>query len=77
MFVVSIVLGTDVKVNQAEISDTELFQVIFNKTSNKVSLLSSNEKYWVIEKGVVKATATEVTPNSEFELEWFDTQVRA
>jgi len=71
-----IISGTDVKVNQAEISDTELFQVIFNKSNNKVSLLSNNEKYWVVEKGVVKSTATEITANSEFELEWFDTQVQ-
>ncbi|KAK3717309.1 hypothetical protein QZH41_002312 [Actinostola sp. cb2023] len=72
---ISIKQSTDVKVNQADISDTEIFQVIFKIGSNKVSFLSNNEKYWTVDKGVVKATASDISPNCEFEFEWHDTQV--
>lgn len=65
----------DVTANQAEMTDTEIFQVIFNKENNKVSFLSNNEKYWVANGGVATASSSEITPKGEFELEWHGNQI--
>ncbi|XP_031561286.1 protein singed-like [Actinia tenebrosa] len=72
---ISIKQSMDVTANQAEMTDTEIFQVIFNKENNKVSFLSNNEKYWLANGSVATASSSEITPKAEFELEWHGNQI--
>jgi len=58
-----------------ELTDTEIFQVEFDKTSNKVALLGSTGKYWALGDKGMTASADKPGPNSWFELEWHGKQV--
>ena len=64
--------GVDVTANQRELTDTETFQMEFDKSGDgKVALRSSKDgKYWEVNKdGGVTVTAAAITPKSQFSLE--------
>ncbi len=70
-------LGVDVTANQLEVEDTEIFQMEYTSGSNnKVAFKTNTNKYWVMgAKGAITATATTVTPDSEFQLEWNENKI--
>ncbi|XP_074647072.1 protein singed-like [Tubulanus polymorphus] len=72
---VSIKQGVDVTANQLEeeVSDTETFQMEFDKASNKWRFRCSDGNYWTLaEASGIQAIADKRNENSLFEFEWFD-----
>ena len=69
-------LGMDVTLERhGELTDTEIFQLEFDKTSNKVAIRSNKGLYWALGDKGVTASAKEPGDNSWFELEWHGKQV--
>ncbi|XP_047134819.1 fascin isoform X1 [Hydra vulgaris] len=68
----SIRQGIDVTANQfLEPEDTETFQIDFcNGEIDKVTFLARTAKFWRASDKSITATATEITVNSVFKLEW-------
>lgn len=72
----SIHQGMDVGLERhGELTDTEIFQLEFDKTSNKVALLGSKGLYWALGEKGVTASVKEPGDSSWFELEWHGNQV--
>ena len=65
--------GMDVTLNRrGDCEDTEIFQLEFNKDSEKalVAIVGTKGKYWALEAKGVTASVIEPADSSWFELEW-------
>lgn len=58
-----------------DLTDTEIFQVEFDKKSNKVAIRGNKGLYWALGDKGVTASAQEPGPNSWFLLEWHGKKV--
>lgn len=78
LFLILSLLGMDVILSRRnEMEDTEIFQLEFDKTSDKakVAIRGTNGKYWSLGDSGVTASADKPGPNCWFELEWHGKQI--
>lgn len=69
-------LGMDVILSRRmEMEDTEIFQVEFDKTSDKVAIRGTNGKYWILGDSGVTCSADKPGPNCWFGFEWHGKQI--
>ncbi|XP_037320446.2 fascin-2b [Pungitius pungitius] len=73
---VSIRQGASLAANQEEETDTETFQMEIDKETGKCMLRTSQGSYWdLVAHGGIQITATEVSANAMFSVEWLGHRV--
>ncbi|XP_071402565.1 fascin-2b [Centroberyx affinis] len=73
---VSIRQGVSLSANQEDETDMETFQMEIDKETKKCMFRTSQGNYWaLVAHGGIQSTATEVSANTMFAMEWLDHRV--
>ena len=72
---VSIRASTEVKANQEDVTDHEIFQMEINRETNKWSFRGNNKKYFSVSGTAVSCTATSKGDSEYFDVEWYGPQI--